>query len=41
MLDEAEARAVLAEHSQRLQLPVADTMRGGPELHRLVEACLS
>ncbi len=40
-LGEAQARAVLAEYGKRLQLPVADPIRGGPELDRLVEACLT
>ena len=40
-LDEAQARTVLAEHSERLRLPVADPLRGGPEFDRLVEACLA
>jgi len=40
MLDEAQARTVLAEYSGQLHLPVADPLRGGPELDRLVEACL-
>ncbi len=37
-LDETQARTVLAEHSERLHLPVADPLRGGPELDRLVDA---
>jgi uncharacterized NAD-dependent epimerase/dehydratase family protein len=41
MLDEAKGRAVLAEYSEQLHLPVADPVRGGPELDRLVEACLT
>jgi len=40
-LDAATARAVLAEHSALLHMPVADPMRGGGELQRLVEACLA
>ena len=40
-VDEAQGRAALAECSARLQLPVADPIRGGPELDRLVDACLS
>jgi uncharacterized NAD-dependent epimerase/dehydratase family protein len=40
-LDEARARAVLAQHSDDLRLPVADPLRGGAELDRLVAACLS
>ena len=39
-LSEAQARTVLAEHSVRLRLPVADPWRGGAELAQLVEACL-
>jgi uncharacterized NAD-dependent epimerase/dehydratase family protein len=39
-LDEAQARTMLAEYSARLHLPVADPLRSGPELDRLVEACL-
>jgi D-glutamate N-acetyltransferase len=41
MLDEAQARTVLADYSELLRLPVADPLRGGPELDRLVEACLA
>ena len=36
-----EAHAVVTEHAARLQLPVADPMRGGAEFDRLVEACLA
>jgi uncharacterized NAD-dependent epimerase/dehydratase family protein len=39
-LTEAEAAALLASESQRLGVPVADPIRGGAELDRLVEACL-
>lgn len=39
-LSESEARDVLAEHSGRLGLPVADPIRGGVEFERLVAACL-
>jgi uncharacterized NAD-dependent epimerase/dehydratase family protein len=39
-LTEPEARALLASESQRLGLPVADPIRGGAELDRLVAACL-
>lgn len=35
-----EARAILAKETERIGLPVADPMRGGPEFERLVEACL-
>jgi len=41
MLDEAQARSVLAYYSERLHLPVADPLRGGHELDRLVDACLA
>jgi uncharacterized NAD-dependent epimerase/dehydratase family protein len=41
MLDDARARTVLAEYGAQLHLPVADPLRGGPELDRLVEACLA
>ena len=40
-LDAARARAVLAEHKAQLGMPVADPMRGGPELEELVASCLS
>ena len=30
----------MSEEGARLQLPVADPMRGGPEFERLVDACL-
>jgi D-glutamate N-acetyltransferase len=40
-LDEARARAVLAEHSTTLRLPVADPLRRGPDLDRLVDSCLT
>jgi uncharacterized NAD-dependent epimerase/dehydratase family protein len=39
-LAEPEARALLASESRRLGLPVADPIRGGAELDRLVVACL-
>jgi uncharacterized NAD-dependent epimerase/dehydratase family protein len=39
-LTEPEARALLASESRRLGLPVADPIRGGAELDRLVVACL-
>jgi uncharacterized NAD-dependent epimerase/dehydratase family protein len=41
MLDEAQGRAALADYSKRLGLPVADPIRGGLELDRLVESCLA
>jgi uncharacterized NAD-dependent epimerase/dehydratase family protein len=37
---EADARACLASESRRLGIPVADPVRGGPELEQLVTACL-
>ncbi len=40
-LTPSEAQRVLAEQTMRLGLPVADPIRGGEELARLVEACLS
>jgi uncharacterized NAD-dependent epimerase/dehydratase family protein len=39
-LSEARSRTVLAEYSKALDLPVADPLRLGIELHRLVDACL-
>lgn len=41
VLQESHARTVLAELSVIFGLPVADPIRGGIELDRLVEACLS
>ncbi len=35
------ARAVLAEREAQLGMPVADPIRGGPELEELVASCLS
>jgi uncharacterized NAD-dependent epimerase/dehydratase family protein len=40
-LSAAHARAVLAERRAQLGVPVADPMRGGPELEELVASCLS
>jgi uncharacterized NAD-dependent epimerase/dehydratase family protein len=39
-LTAAQAAATLSEHSARLQLPVADPIRGGPQFASLVAACL-
>lgn len=39
-LSEQEAQAVIAETTQRLGLPAADPIRGGPALDRLVDQCL-
>lgn len=39
-LDAPRAHEVIAEHSAKLRLPVADPFRPGPELDRLVDACL-
>ncbi|HVW68367.1 MAG TPA: DUF1611 domain-containing protein [Steroidobacteraceae bacterium] len=39
-LDEARAREVLSQQGRALGLPVADPLRPGSELDRLVEACL-
>ena len=40
-LDADAAEAALATHAERLRLPVADPIRGGPAFDRLVEACLA
>ena len=39
-LTDVDARRFMKEESARLQLPVADPMRGGAELERLVDSCL-
>jgi len=39
-VDAGEARKTLAQYSRELNLPVADPIRGGAELDRLVDACL-
>ena len=39
-LNEAEATAIIAETAARLDLPVADPVRGGDTFARLVDACL-
>lgn len=39
-LSDEHASQQLAERSEELQLPVADPVRGGPEMQRLVAACL-
>ena len=39
-LTEVDARRFMSEESARLRLPVADPMRGGAELERLVDSCL-
>lgn len=39
-LDEKRAQILLQGHSASLGIPVADPLRGGPELDRLVDACL-
>jgi uncharacterized NAD-dependent epimerase/dehydratase family protein len=39
-LSAAESRSVLEEHGKALNLPVADPLRPGAELERLVDACL-
>jgi uncharacterized NAD-dependent epimerase/dehydratase family protein len=39
-MSESEARQLIANESRRLQLPVADPIRGGEEFERLVDACL-
>jgi uncharacterized NAD-dependent epimerase/dehydratase family protein len=40
-LSDTEARLVIAAESARLGLPVADPVRGGPELERLIDSCLA
>lgn len=40
-LEESHARSVLAEHSVTFGIPVADPIRGGAELDRLVDSCLA
>jgi uncharacterized NAD-dependent epimerase/dehydratase family protein len=40
-LEAAAAHRLLEDESARLALPVADPMRGGPHLDRLVDACLA
>jgi uncharacterized NAD-dependent epimerase/dehydratase family protein len=40
-LDEADALALLALHSEQLGLPVADPIRGGAAFDRLIDACLA
>ena len=39
-ISEAEARALFANESKRLGIPVADPIRGGAEFDRLVDFCL-
>src|SRR5262245_56721175 len=39
-MSEREARRLMSEEGTRLQLPVADPMRGGPEFDDLVDSCL-
>ncbi len=40
-LDAAEAERLMAEHSARFGLPVADPIRGGPAFERLIDECLA
>lgn len=40
-LSAADADALMQAASEKLNLPVADPMRGGPAFERLVEACLA
>lgn len=40
-LDPDEAEALMAAESERLGLPVADPIRGGPAFERLVDNCLA
>jgi hypothetical protein len=37
----AEAEALMGAEAARLNLPVADPMRGGPRFDRLVDSCLA
>jgi uncharacterized NAD-dependent epimerase/dehydratase family protein len=39
-LPEADARRLMADEALRLQLPVADPIRGGAEFERLLDRCL-
>ncbi len=39
-LDEAAARRLIANEAARLNLPVADPIRGGPEFELLVDGCI-
>jgi uncharacterized NAD-dependent epimerase/dehydratase family protein len=39
-LEVAQARTVLSQQCANLNLPVADPLRAGPELDRLIDACL-
>ena len=38
-LDAETAEGVIADTAERLGLPVADPMRGGPAFERLLDAC--
>ncbi len=40
-LEDGAARDLMAMHSRRLGIPVADPIRGGAEFERLVDACLA
>jgi uncharacterized NAD-dependent epimerase/dehydratase family protein len=40
-LDSADAQSEIARIEQRLKLPAADPMRGGPSFERLLDACMS
>jgi uncharacterized NAD-dependent epimerase/dehydratase family protein len=40
-LEEHAARALLAEETRRLGMPVADPVRGGAEFNQLIDACLA
>jgi uncharacterized NAD-dependent epimerase/dehydratase family protein len=40
-LSEHSARAIMAEQSERLGIPVADPIRGGAEFDRLIDSCLA
>ncbi len=40
-LSDAEAEELMASEDRRLAVPIADPIRGGPRLDRLVESCLT
>jgi len=40
-MSDAEAEELMSRESERLGVPVADPMRGGPRFERLVDACLA
>lgn len=40
-LEEREARELMSRESKRLGVPVADPVRGGPELKEVIDSCLA